>query len=70
MQVLQIMLPLRHNFRSFGGSWSQRQVFVITLIQAAVKSKKTSIAKGLIAELKAMKPQSRRLEDILQNLKT
>lgn len=63
-----MMLPLRHNFRQFGGSWAQRQVFNITLIQAAIKAKKTLVAKGLIAELKAQKPQSRKLEEILKNL--
>ena len=67
-QVLQLMLPLRHNFRHFGGSWAQRQVFNLTLIQAAVKSEKKSVAKGLIAELKAQKPCSRQLDEILKAL--
>lgn len=62
------MLPLRHNFRQFGGSWAQRQVFNLTLIQAAIKAKKVSVAKGLIAELKAQKPRSRRLDEILKAL--
>ena len=68
LQVLQIMLPLRYNFRQFGGSWAQRQVFNLTLIQAAIKSENFSIAKGLIAELKAQKPRSKKLEELLKNL--
>lgn len=62
------MLPIRHNFRQFGGSWAQRQVFQLTLIQAAVRAKKNSVAKGLIAELRAQKPRSKKLEQIIKNL--
>ena len=62
------MLPLRYNFRRFGGSWAQRQVFNLTLIQAAIKANKVSVAKGLIAELKAQKPCSRRLDKVLTKL--
>ena len=62
------MLPLRFDFRRFGGSWAQRQVFHITLIQAAIKSKKISVAKGLIAELKGQKPLSKKLDELLQAL--
>lgn len=62
------MLPLRYSFRQFGGSWAQRQVFNLTLIQAAKRSGKVSVAKGLIAELRAQKPKSKRLEEILKTL--
>ena len=46
------MLPLRYNFHSFGGSWAQRQVFNVTMIQAAVKANKSSLALALVTELK------------------
>ena len=46
------MLPLRYNFHSFGGSWAQRQVFSVTMIQAAIRANKTSLALALVTELK------------------
>ncbi len=45
------MLPLRHEFIRFGGSWSQRQVFNVTMIQAAVKANNGAVATGLVAEM-------------------
>ena len=52
MQVLQLMLPIRYDFHRFGGSWAQRQVFSVTLIQAAVKANKLPLALSLVTELK------------------
>ena len=46
------MLPLRHDFLRFGGSWAQRQVFHFTMIQAAVRANKLSVALALVTELK------------------
>ena len=46
------MLPLRYDFLHLGGSWTQRQVFNVTIIQAAVKANKLSLALALVAELK------------------
>ena len=48
------MLPLRYDFLCFGGSWTQRQVFNITVIQAAVKANRLSLALALVAELKVL----------------
>ena len=48
------MLPLRYDFLQFGGSWTQRQVFNITMIQAAVRTNKLSLALALVAELKVI----------------
>ena len=48
------MLPLRYDFLQFGGSWTQRQVFNITMIQAAVRANKLSLALALVAELKVI----------------
>lgn len=64
------MLPLRQNLRWIGGSWAQRQVFNSTMIEAAVKADKLSIAIGLVAELLARKPQNKRLETLLQKLQS
>ena len=46
------MLPLRYDFHNFGGSWAQRQVFSVTMIQAAVRANKLSLALSLLTELK------------------
>ena len=51
-QVLQIMLPLRYDLIRLGGSWAQRQVFNVTMIQAAIKANKPSVALALVTELK------------------
>ena len=49
------MLPLRYDFLRFGGSWTQRQVFNITVIQAAVRANRFSLALALVAELKVLR---------------
>jgi len=67
-QVLQTLLPLRFDFIRFGGSWAQRQVFVVTLIEASIKAGQPSITKGLLGELKAQKPKSRKIERWLEAL--
>ena len=46
---------LRYDLRYLGGSWAQRQVFSITLIQAAINSKQLHLALALVAELKVSK---------------
>ena len=52
LQVVSILLPLRYDLGYLGGSWAQRQVFSITLIQAAINSKQLPLALALVAELK------------------
>ena len=46
------MLPLRYDLIHLGGSWAQRQVFNITMIQAAIRANKPSLALSILAELK------------------
>ena len=46
------MLPLRYDFVRFGGSWAQRQVYSVTLIQAAIRANQISLALALVSELK------------------
>ncbi len=46
------MLPLRYDLIQLGGSWAQRQVFNVTMIQAAIKANKPRLALSIVAELK------------------
>lgn len=62
------MLPLRHDLRSIGGSWAQRQVFNSTLIEAAVRADNLPVAIGLVAELSSRKPENQRLKELLYTL--
>ena len=52
MQVLSTFLPLRYDLASFGNSWAQRQIFSVTVIEAAVRAKEIPMALALVAELK------------------
>ena len=51
---MSILLPLRYDLGYLGGSWAQRQVFSITLIQGAINSKQLPLALALVAELKVV----------------
>lgn len=63
------MLPLRHDLVRMGGSWAQRQIFNVTMIEAAVQTKDVPTALGLVAELRARKPCNRTLQLLFQRLK-
>lgn len=52
LQVVSLLLPLRYDLVYLGGSWAQRQVLSVTLIQAAINSKQLSLTLALVAELK------------------
>ncbi len=54
LQVLSLILPLRYDLVRFGGSWPQRQVFTVTVIEAAVRAKQVPLALALVAELKVI----------------
>ena len=56
--VLEIMLEARYAMRILGGSWAQRDVWVRMLIDSAIKSGKTKIAIGLLAERLAIQSSS------------
>lgn len=62
------MLPLRHDLRSIGGSWAQRQIFNSTMIEAASRGGNIPVAIGLVAELLSRKPQNKRLKALLGKL--
>lgn len=62
------LLPLRYDFTRLGGSWAQRQVFRLTLLQAAVRAGNFPLALALAAELRAVKPESRYLRRLVEQL--
>eukprot|EP00731_Ephydatia_muelleri_P026041 Em0018g141a len=68
-EVISLMLPLKYDLVKLGGSWAQRQVFSVTLIHAAIRSKQLPLALALIAELRAMKPKSRTLDKLYKEIK-
>jgi tetratricopeptide (TPR) repeat protein len=51
--------PTRRVFHRFGGSHAQRDVLERTLLEAAVRSNRTSLAQRLIAERLAVRPTGR-----------
>ncbi|CAI8034667.1 Tetratricopeptide repeat protein 38, partial [Geodia barretti] len=69
-EVVSLLVPLRYDLHRLGGSWAQRQVFNLTMIQAAVNARDIPMAMALVAELKAQKPQCRSLSSLFNSLKT
>jgi tetratricopeptide (TPR) repeat protein len=57
-RVVELMMPIRYDIRKFGGSHVQRDVFVQTLLQSAVKSGQYNLALALLSERVALKPNS------------
>ena len=57
-KVVELMLPIRYDIRKLGGSHVQRDVFVQTLLQGAVKSGQHNLARALLSERVALKPKS------------
>ena len=49
---VSLLVPLRYDIVHVGGSAAQRQLFFLTMIQAAIKSGQLKLALGLIAEMK------------------
>ena len=62
------MLHIRNDLVRVGGSWAQRQIFNVTMIEADVKSNDISTALGLVAELQARKPNNRTLQVLFKKL--
>lgn len=57
-RVVDLMLPIRYDIPKLGGSHVQRDVFVQTLLQSAVKSGRYNLARALLSERVALKPNS------------
>ena len=51
-QVVSLLVPLRYDIVHVGGSAAQRQIFFLTMIQAAIKCGQLKLALSLIAEMK------------------
>jgi hypothetical protein len=69
-EVVSLLVPLRYDLHRLGGSWAQRQVFNLTMIQAAVNARDIPMAMALVAELMAQKPHCRSLSSLFDSLKT
>jgi hypothetical protein len=68
-EVLSLLVPLRYKIINLGGSWAQRQVVTVTVIKAAIDAKRYKLALALIAEIKAMKPKTRSLQVLFDDVK-
>ena len=54
----ELLQPLRLIASRFGGSHAQRDIFSLTLIEAALRCRKLALARALLAERTALKPES------------
>jgi tetratricopeptide (TPR) repeat protein len=57
-QVVDLLQPIRYSFVTLGGSHAQRDLFVETLINAALKSEQFALARSLLSERTALKARS------------
>jgi hypothetical protein len=57
--AIDLLLPVRYQIRRIGGSNAQRDLFNQTLIAAAIGAGKLPLARALLAERVALKPNSR-----------
>ena len=56
--VVDLLLPIRYKSNVFGGSYAQRDVIALTLIEAAIRAGRFSLAHALLAERTALKESS------------
>ncbi len=56
--TVDLLLPVRYRSDVFGGSYAQRDVIALTLIEAAVRARRFTLAHALLAERTAIKPTS------------
>ena len=56
--AVDLMMPIRDQLYRIGGSHVQRDIFVQTLMHAAMRSDRHAVARALMAERVAMKPNS------------
>ncbi len=57
-RAVELMLPIRYDIQLIGGSHAQRDLFAQLLIDAAIKADRLRVARGLLAERKALKPNN------------
>lgn len=56
--AVDLLLPIRYKSDAFGGSYAQRDVIALTLIEAALRAGRFKLAHALLAERIAMKATS------------
>jgi len=57
-RVVDLLMPIRYDTRRMGYSHVQRDIFALTLMHAAVKSGRYELARALLSERTALKPNS------------
>jgi hypothetical protein len=57
-RAADLLLPVRYGIRRLGGSHAQRDVFARMLIESAIRSGRLKLARALLAERGAAKPNS------------
>ena len=57
-RAVDLLLPVRYRMQALGGSWAQRDVFVRLLIECALRDRRFKLARALLAERTALKPNS------------
>jgi tetratricopeptide (TPR) repeat protein len=57
-RVIESLMPVRHIAQRFGGSNAQRDILHLTLLEAALRSGRTELARALAGERTALKPAS------------
>ena len=71
-RVVDVLYPVRYGIKAIGGSHVQRDVFHQMLIDAAMRSERLGLARALLAERTALRPNSpltwRRLAGVLNGL--
>ena len=67
-RTVDLLLPVRYDIRRIGGSHAQRDLFNQTLIAAALGAGRRKLARALLAERLALKPNSRRTQRAYQDV--
>jgi tetratricopeptide (TPR) repeat protein len=57
-RAAELLLPLRHGFRRIGGSHAQRDLFAKLLIDSALRSSHVDVARELLRERLAVRPNN------------
>lgn len=56
--VIELMLPIRYDIQQIGGSHAQRDLFAQLLVDATLKTHQLPLARALLAERVALKPDN------------
>ena len=64
-RVIESLMPVRHIAQRFGGSNAQRDILHLTLLEAALRSRRSELARALAGERTALKPASPTARDLM-----